>query len=63
MAVHSFIGFMGGVVGPVLAGVVLDVSPESLKWGLTFSATGILAIVALIAMRGMWRLPTRLSSD
>ncbi|MCY3638673.1 MAG: MFS transporter [Chloroflexi bacterium] len=58
MAVHSFVGFMGGVVGPVLAGAVLDVSPESLKWGLTFSATGLLAIVAIIAMRGMWRLPT-----
>ena len=63
MAVHSFVGFMGGVMGPVIAGAVLDVSPESLKWGLTFSVTGLLAIAAIIAMRGMWRLPTMPPSD
>ena len=56
MAVHSFIGFMGGVIGPIVAGAILDVSPDSLKWGLTFSATGLLAIVAILAMRGRWRL-------
>lgn len=55
MAVHSFVGFMGGVIGPILAGAILDISPEALKWGLTFSATGLLAIVAVLAMRGMWR--------
>ena len=53
MAVHSFVGFMGGVIGPIFAGAVLDVSPDSMKWGLTFSATGILAVAALWAMRGM----------
>ena len=56
MAMHSFVGFMGGVVGPIFAGAVLDLSPESLKWGLTFSATGFLAIAAIWAMRGMRRL-------
>ena len=55
MAVHSFVGFMGGVIGPIVAGAILDVSPESLKWGLTFSVTGLLAIAAILAMRGMWR--------
>jgi len=55
MAVHSFVGFMGGVIGPIVAGAILDVSPESLKWGLTFSVTGLLAIAALLAMRGMWQ--------
>ena len=54
MAVHSFVGFMGGVVGPIFAGAVLDLSPESLRWGLTFSATGLLAVAALGALRGMW---------
>ena len=58
MAVHSFVGFMGGVIGPILAGAILDISPESLKWGLTFSATGLLAIAAVLAMRGMWRVPS-----
>ena len=55
MAVHSFVGFMGGVIGPILAGAILDVSPESLKWGLTFSATGLLAVAAILALRRMWR--------
>ena len=55
MAVHSFVGFMGGVIGPIVAGAILDVSPESLKWGLTFSVTGLLAIAAILAMRRMWR--------
>ncbi|MYE53599.1 MAG: MFS transporter [Chloroflexi bacterium] len=55
MAVHSFVGFMGGVIGPIVAGAILDVSPESLKWGLTFSTTGLLAIAAILAMRGIWR--------
>jgi MFS family permease len=56
MAVHSFVGFMGGVIGPILAGAILDISPESIRWGLTFSATGLLAIAAVLAMRGMWRM-------
>ena len=55
MAMHSFVGFMGGVIGPIIAGAILDTSPESLKWGLTFSATGLLAIAAILAMRGIWR--------
>ena len=50
MAVHSFLGFMGGVIGPILAGVVLDVSPETIKWGLTFSCTGMLAIAAILGL-------------
>ena len=55
MAVHSFVGFMGGVIGPIFAGAILDVSPDAMKWGLTFSATGILAIAAIWVMRGMWK--------
>ena len=55
MAMHSFVGFMGGVIGPIFAGAVLDVSPDSVKWGLTFSATGFLAVAAILVMRGMWQ--------
>lgn len=55
MAMHSFVGFMGGVIGPIFAGAVLDVSPDSVKWGLTFSATGLLAFAAILVMRGMWQ--------
>ena len=59
MAVHSFVGFMGGVVGPILAGAILDLSTETMKWGLTFSATGLLAVAAILAMRGVRQVPTR----
>ena len=55
MAVHSFVGFSGGVIGPILGGAVLDLSPESVRWGLAFSATGFLAVAAIWAMRGLWR--------
>lgn len=63
MAVHSFVGFMGGVVGPIVAGAILDVSPESLKWGLTFSATGLLAIAAVLTMHSRWRLSPYTAKD
>ena len=62
MAMHSFVGFMGGVIGPIIAGAILDMSPESLKWGLTFSATGLLAIAAILAMRGIWRVSSNHSA-
>ena len=55
MAVHSFVGFMGGVVGPIIAGAILDLSPDSLKWGIAFSSTGLLSIAAISVMRNMWR--------
>ncbi len=50
MAMHSFLGFTGGVIGPILVGAILDVSPESLKWGLGFSFVGLLALVAIVAL-------------
>ncbi len=50
MAVHSFLGFMGGVIGPIVAGAILDVSPPAIEWGLTFSVTGMLAIIAILCL-------------
>jgi MFS family permease len=45
MAVQAFMGFMGGVVGPIVVGGILDVSNESFRWG--FSVVGLLAVVAV----------------
>lgn len=60
MAVHSFLGFMGGVIGPIAAGAILDISPATLKWGITFSATAALALIALIALSRLRSIaPTR----
>ena len=37
MAMQSFLGFMGGVVGPIVVGGVLDLVPVSIEWGAAFS--------------------------
>ncbi len=48
MAVHSMIGFIGAIAGPVLLGGVLDVAggeTSSLAWGLAFSASGAIVLL------------------
>ena len=57
MAIHSFLGFTGGVIGPIAAGAILDISPAPIKWGLTFSVTALLALAAIIALARLRRLP------
>ena len=48
MAVQAFAGLVGGVVGPVLMGLVLDFTDDSFRWG--FSSMGVIAIVAVGAL-------------
>ena len=48
MAVQAFTGFLGGVIGPVLVGLVLDVTDDSFRWG--FSSMGVIAVVAVGAL-------------
>ena len=50
MAVHAFLGFMGGVVGPILLGGVLDVSPDEAEWKIGFSFIGLIALVAIAGL-------------
>jgi MFS family permease len=50
MAMHSFLGFMGGVISPVVFGGILDVSADSIQWGIGFTFTGVLAIVAISSL-------------
>ena len=57
MAVQSSIGFMGGVIGPILFGGILDVSPEAARWGIAFSALGVLALVAIAGLQRLRTLP------
>ncbi|MCH8109233.1 MAG: MFS transporter, partial [Chloroflexi bacterium] len=57
MAVQSFLGFMGGVIGPIIVGGILDVSPESIRWGLGFSFVGLLSIVAIAGLMRLRSLP------
>jgi MFS family permease len=46
MAVQAFVGFVGGVAGPIIVGGILDLVPEDIAWGIGFSFLGILALVA-----------------
>jgi MFS family permease len=50
MAIHSFIGFMGGVIGPVVVGGVLDVAPQAVRWGVGFSFVALLGLAAIAGL-------------
>ncbi|MCH7744704.1 MAG: MFS transporter [Chloroflexi bacterium] len=64
MALQSFLGFMGGVIGPIVVGGILDVSPDSIKWGVGFSFVGLLSITAIVGLMRLRSMPYgRASSD
>ena len=48
MAVQAFAGLVGGVLGPILMGLVLDVTDDSFRWG--FSSMGVIAVIAVVAL-------------
>ena len=52
LAMHSFVGFIGGVVAPPAVGAVLDISggDSVLGWGLAFIAIGAGSAAALAAV-------------
>ncbi len=52
LAMHSFIGFMGGIVGPPAVGAVLDaVGRDSVMgWGVAFFAVGFGSLLAFAAV-------------
>ena len=45
MALQAFLGFSGGVVGPVVVGAVLDATSES--WVIGFSSIGLISMAAI----------------
>ncbi len=52
LAMHSFIGFMGGIVGPPAVGAVLDaIGRDSVSgWGFAFFAVGFGSLLAFAAV-------------
>ena len=52
LAIHSFIGFMGGIVGPPAVGAVLDaIGRNSVTgWGIAFFAVGFGSLLAFAAV-------------
>ncbi|MGH6968617.1 MAG: MFS transporter [Stellaceae bacterium] len=56
LAVHSVLGFSGGVFGPLAVGLVLDLAGGGtgyLAWGLAFVTMGAGSLAALFAIRGL----------
>ena len=50
MALQAFFGFMGGVIGPIYMGAILDFAPPTARWEIGFSGIAALSIIALIAL-------------
>ncbi|MCH8809397.1 MAG: MFS transporter [Proteobacteria bacterium] len=62
MAVHSFIGFAGAFVGPLVFGVVLDLAggrESLLAWGLAFASAGLAVAMGPVALAVLGRRPAR----
>ncbi len=56
LGLHALIGFGGGAVGPLVVGMVLDMSGGGLSttsWGYAFASMGIVALLGPIAL---WKL-------
>ncbi len=54
MAMHSFVGFSGAMIGPIVAGFVLDASgghESTVAWGLTYVAMGLVSALGPFAIR------------
>jgi MFS family permease len=57
MALQASLGLLGGVIGPILFGGILDLSSNNYEWVFAFTALGILAVVAIIGLRRLRSLP------
>ena len=57
MALQASLGLVGGVVGPIGFGTILDLSPSAHEWGFAFSVLGVLAIVAIAGLQRLRSLP------
>ena len=58
MAVHSFIGFAGAFIGPIVFGGVLDLAgggTSTLSWGLAFLSCGLAVALGPVAILGLGR--------
>ena len=51
MALQASLGLLGGVIGPVLFGGILDVAGGEYKWVFAFSTLGVLAAIAIVGLR------------
>jgi MFS family permease len=63
LAVHSTLGYMGGFVGPLMIGMILDAfgGMSRASWGAAFLAVAMLMLAALIVFRAIR--PRELAGD
>ena len=59
MALQAFLGFMGGVIGPIFVGAILDLVHPSIQWGVGFTGVAALAVVAIGFLYGLDNRPLR----
>lgn len=57
MALQASLGLVGGILGPILFGGVLDLAPEAQRWGVGFSSLGVVALVAIAGLQRLRQLP------
>jgi MFS family permease len=57
MTVQSVVGWTAGIVAPVAFGLVLDVAPGEMAWGLAFTALGLGAVLGVVAMVALRQAP------
>ena len=53
MAVQAFLGFMGGVIGPIFIGGILDLVSDDMQWRVGFTAVALLSIPAVVTLYGV----------
>ena len=51
MALQASLGLLGGVIGPVLFGGILDVAGGEYRWVFAFSTLGVLAAIAIVGLQ------------
>lgn len=47
MAAQAFLGFMGGTLGPVYIGAILDLFEGQIAWGVGFTGIALLSVIAV----------------
>lgn len=59
MGLHSMCGYLGGFLGPLLVGVVLDLAggDSAFAWGLAFGHLAVVTLTGLAVMRWLSRTP------
>ena len=51
LALQASLGLVGGVIGPIMFGGILDIMTCKYQWAFAFSALGSLAVVAIIGLQ------------